>query len=308
MTRAGRTVVVLFAAALLGRIARAVPQPQILEPLAKLLPAAVQGWTPAAPDDLYDPESIFSYIDGAGEVYRAYNFRHLLSRRYEKKDGPGITVDLFDMGSPADAFGVNTMDLEGENPGIGQGGTYKDGLLSFWRDRYFVSVMAESETAAARGASLEIGRRIASAIGKDGPPPALLGALPPGLAPPTAVRYLHSPVILNRHYFVHAENVLNLGPSVEAVLARLGEKGRGGALLIVRYPTDREASAAFTRFAAALLAGGAASSGAMTVSGKRGAVRFTGTMFAVVLGADSEDGAQVILDKVVDQVRKGAFQ
>ncbi len=54
MTRAGRTVVVLFAAALLGRIVRAVPQPQILEPLAKLLPAAVQGWTPVPPDDLYD--------------------------------------------------------------------------------------------------------------------------------------------------------------------------------------------------------------------------------------------------------------
>jgi len=286
----------------------AVPQQGILERLGRLLPQSAQGWTPGASDDLYDPETIFSYIDGAGEVYRAYNFRHLLSRRYDKKDNPEIIVDLFDMGSSADAFGVNTMDLTGEDPGIGQGGTYKDGLLSFWRDRYFVSVSAESETAAARAACLELGRRIAAAIGKDGARPALLEALPPGLAPETAVGYLHSPVILNRHYFVHAENVLNLGPDVELVLARMGERGRAGALLIVKYPTAQAASKALASFTAALLPGSANAPGAAAGTGKRGAVRLTANMFAAVLGADSDESVRIVLDRVVEQVKKGGIE
>lgn len=284
----------------------AAPQQDILERMGKLLPGSVMGWTASDAGDLYDPETIFSYIDGAGEVYRAYNFRHLLSRRYEKKDGPEIIVDLFDMGSPADAFGVNTMDLEGENPGIGQGGTYKDGLLSFWRDRYFVSVMAGSETAESRSACLEFGRRIAAAIGKDGPRPALLGALPQGLAPEKAVRYLHSHVVLNRHFYVHAENVLKLGPAVEAVLARMGERGRDGALLILRYPSERAAAEAFASFQAAFPGPGGNAAGAQ--AGKRGAVRLGGGAFAVVLGAPSDEAVKTALDRVVEQMKKGGTE
>ncbi len=276
----------------------AAPEPQVLERMGSLLPGAILGWAPASAGDLYDPETIFSYIDGAGEVYRAYNFRYLLSRRYEKRDAPTIVVDFFDMGASADAFGVNTMDLEGEDPGIGQGGTYKDGLLSFWRDRYFASVTTESETAESKAACLEIGRRIAAAIGKDGPLPALLGALPPGLAPETAVRYLHSYVILNRHYFVHAENILRLGPETEVVLARMGEKGRDGALLIARYPAARAASEAFESFTASLPAG----AGAAATSG---AVRLDARTFAAVLGAPSPEAMKSVLDRVVAQFKKG---
>jgi hypothetical protein len=167
--------------------------------------------------------------------------------------------------------------------------------------------MAGSETAETRPACLEFGRRIAAAIGKDGPRPALLGALPPGLAPATAVRYLHSHVVLNRHYFVHAENVLNLGPGVEAILARMGEKGRAGALLIVKYPTARAASAAFAGFAAALLPGGTNDAGASAPGGKRGMVRLTADAFAAVLGAASDEAVRTVLDKVVEQVKKGGI-
>jgi hypothetical protein len=285
----------------------AAPQQEIHDRLGKLLPGSVMGWTAADPGDLYDPETIFSYIDGAGEVYRAYNFRRLLSRRYEKKDGPEIVVDLFDMETAADAFGVNTMDLEGENPGIGQGGTYKDGLLSFWRDRYFVSVMAGSETEETRAACLEFGRRIAAAIGTDGPRPALLGALPPGLASEKAVRYLHSHVILNRHFFVHAENVLKLGPGVEAVLARMGERGRDGALLIVRYPSAKAASEAFAGFQAAFPPG-ASGGGSGIQKGKRGTIRLGEDALAIVLGASSDDAVRAVLDRVAAQMKKGGIE
>jgi len=274
-------------------------QRDVLSRLGGLIPRSASGWTAAGPGEIYDPETIFAYIDGAGEVYRAYNFRHLLSLRFEKPDRPGLVVDLFDMGSPGDAFGVNTMDLEGEDPRIGQGGTYKEGLLSFWRDRYFVSIAADSETPESRAGVLDLGRRIEAAIGKDGLRPALLDRLPPGLAAGTAVRYLHSHVILNRHVYVHAENVFQLGPEVEAVLARMGAGGRDGALLIVKYPSPAAAASSFAGVAAALVPGSAGiSAEARTANGRWNAARLRRDMIAVVLGAVSAEAARSALDKV----------
>lgn len=110
--------------------------------LRDLLPMEIHGWKTAEEDREFNPETIFDYIDGAGEVYRAYNFEKLLSRHYFKKGQPEIFADVFDMGTPADAFGVFTHDLEGEDLGIGQGSTYNGGLLSFWKDRFFLSLYA----------------------------------------------------------------------------------------------------------------------------------------------------------------------
>jgi len=114
--------------------------------LAGLLPAEIQGWKAAGADRFFDPQTIFDYLDGGGEVYRSYNFRLLLSRRYEKAGGPAIIADAFDMGSAADAFGVFTHDLDGEPAGLGQGSLYQAGLLSFWKGRYFICLTAEAET------------------------------------------------------------------------------------------------------------------------------------------------------------------
>jgi len=217
-------------------------------PQAGLLPANAGGWTAVPPDKVFEGEGIFEYIDGAGEVYRAYNYRSVVSRRYEKEGAPDLIVDLFDMGSARDAFGVFTHDLEGERWPVGQDGLYKSGLLQFWRDRYFVAVSADAETAESKAAVAELGAKIASAVGRDGERPELLSRLPEDFKGGATVRYLHSPVILNYHFFVSRENILRLDARTEAVLAAEGEKGGKRILLLVRYPSAGEAEKAFGSF------------------------------------------------------------
>lgn len=216
--------------------------------LKSLVPREALGWKTQAKDEVYDPETIFDYIDGAGEVYRSYNFRLLLSRRFEKAGESEIIVDLFDMGSSADAFGVFTHDLDGEDASLGQGSNYKGGLLSFWKDRYFVSIFAEKETAETKEALFALGRPIASAIGREGPRPSLLTLLPEWFRDEKSVHYFHNHLILNYHFFVSQENILNLGQTTEAVLAKSGPKGQDGVLLLVRYPEANKAADAFNNF------------------------------------------------------------
>ena len=47
--------------------------------LGVLLPKEINGWSVTEEDRLFDPETIFDYINGAGEVYRAFNFKSLLA-------------------------------------------------------------------------------------------------------------------------------------------------------------------------------------------------------------------------------------
>ncbi|MGZ5499403.1 MAG: DUF6599 family protein, partial [Candidatus Aminicenantales bacterium] len=102
-----------------------VPEARLL---ASYIPITAGPWLSEA-DQVFDARTIFDYIDGAGEVYRSYNMKLLVSRRFHKDGKPDLVVDAFDMGSSEDAFGVFTHDLDGEDAGIGQGSTYKAGLL-----------------------------------------------------------------------------------------------------------------------------------------------------------------------------------
>jgi hypothetical protein len=66
-----------------------------LDFLSAALPSQIGLWTAESKDRMYDRETIFSYIDGAGEVYRAYNMRSCLSRRYTSPNAPAIVLRRF---------------------------------------------------------------------------------------------------------------------------------------------------------------------------------------------------------------------
>lgn len=60
-----------------------------LDVLHHALPRTREGWKAMPGEDhIYDNETIFDYIDGAGEVYRAYNMKRCLSVTQTQKDPP----------------------------------------------------------------------------------------------------------------------------------------------------------------------------------------------------------------------------
>ncbi|MBC8246764.1 MAG: hypothetical protein H8E81_04190 [Deltaproteobacteria bacterium] len=125
--------------------------------LQESLPKKINGWKASTEDHIYNEKSIFEYINGAAEVYRAYNMKQCLARRYSIEKGPAIVLDIFDMGSPQDAFGVFTHDTDGIAVAVGQEGRYRPGWLSFWKHRYFISIYMEEETKEAEEAGLGLG-------------------------------------------------------------------------------------------------------------------------------------------------------
>ncbi len=265
--------------------------------LASAIPATAGPWLSEA-DQVFDAASIFDYIDGAGEVYRSYNMKLLVARRFHKDGKPDIVVDAFDMGSAEDAFGVFTHDLDGEDVRIGQGSAYKSGLLSFWKDRYFLSVYAEQETPETRGLILELGRSIARAIPDEGKKPEILKLLPRQGLEAGRVRFFHNHSILNYHFFVAEADILLLGQTADAVLADYAENGVRSRLLVVAYADPGAAARAGKSFAKAYMPAGGWKGRVKKENGKWTALRVHGRYVAIVLDEATEEKAGARLEAV----------
>jgi len=71
---------------------------------------APHGFALSQPPELYGTESaplgdgnIFQFIDGGGVVYLNHGFRAVAHILYKDEAGRGLTVDVFDMGTPGNA-------------------------------------------------------------------------------------------------------------------------------------------------------------------------------------------------------------
>lgn len=218
--------------------------------ISRFVPDEMHGWKKQAKDEIYDSQTIFDYMNGAGEIYRSYNFHKLFVRYFTKPHQPTITVELFDMGSSEDAFGVFTHGCESGEEGIGQNSEYRDGLLCFWQDKFFVCVYTQQETLSSKKAVLDLGKAIANSIKTVGIKPKLLEYLPEEDLIKRNIRYFHNHTSLNHHYFVSNENILNLNKHTEAILGNYKDESR---ILCVRYPDKKHAKSAFEKFVSTYL-------------------------------------------------------
>jgi len=256
------------------------------------IPKQVLGWNASGEDAVYDRKTLYDYMDGGAEVYLAFDFREVFVRKYSSPAGDEIVLDVYDMGSPAEAFGMFSCDREDPEAGIGQGSEYGPGLLRFWRGRYFVSITVAGDEAKAEAAVLDLGRAVAPLLGPDGAPPAMLGLLPPEGLKADKTSYFHDHVHLSNRYFVAAENVLGLGAKTDCVFAEYaGPGGDAARLLLVRYPAAERARTAAASFRTALLPGAGADEAAMTGAGKWSLVRTRENVLAAVFEASSKEYA-----------------
>jgi hypothetical protein len=272
--------------------------PDTGNPMQTYLPLGAGGWAISEPSRLYTGREIFSYMDGAGEVYLAYEFSRLLVQRYTRPNQQEILVELFDMGAARNAFGISTyMRGRGRSVKIGQDGEYKSGLLSFWRGRYYVCVGVAKENAATTAAILRLGREISEAIGIDGERPPLLKCLPAGKYRLRSLRYFYRDEILSAHITLPEGNPLQLGDSTEGVLVRMTNDR--SALLVIAYSDSGAADAARTKFATQSMAANAPGGIAQSKGGRWSACTSHGRFVILVFDAPTRSRVREILVPVI---------
>lgn len=238
-------------------------------------------------------------------MFLALNFRAAVNRRYAKQDGPDLIVDIFDMGSSSDAYGAYHHDMrEGESAAIGRESEHGGSSLFFWKDRYYVSVVAMADNQKSHASVSAVARAIADKIEGDGDPPAILGWLPEDGLQGDQLHYFHTWPLLNRHYHFANEDLLELGRDTEGVIARY--RGPGGnsaiALFLIRYPSPERAQRARARFAKGFLSG--ASDGVVETPKGWAGLGQRGELLVGVFEAKSKERVEALLS-AVERRRKG---
>ena len=261
------------------------------------LPSEAGGWKWDEKEIKYDSKTLFGYIDGAAELYLAYGFQNLTVRRFEKSNQPPIIVELYEMASSEDAYGVFSFEHQDEAVGIGQGSEFGGGLLRFWKGKYFVSIYAEGEGVEVESAILTMGRAAANSIPATGTEPKLVGFIPGkdlGLVD-KSVRYLKSHVLLNQRFFIAHQNILNLSRKTEAVLAQYLQDKQKTQILLIRYPNLKEAGDAYQSFMKVYLPDAKGKDRSKTEDRKWTFARQRKEFVLIVFGAPTEADAEALL-------------
>ena len=270
------------------------------------LPAEVEGWKWDGIEMKYNSKTLFDYIDGAAELFLAFGFQNLTARRFEKSNQPPITIELYEMGSSEDAYGVFSFDRQDEAAGIGQGSESGGGLLRFWKGKYFVSIYADGGGAEVELTLLRMGRSMATSIPATGPEPELLDFIPgkdSGLVD-KSVRYLRSHILLNQRFFIAHQNILNLDRKTEAVLAQYLRDKQKTQLLLIRYPGVKEAGDAYHSFMKAYLPDAGGRDRLQTEDRKWTIARLRNDFVLIVFGALTEADAEVLLKSAEEKLPK----
>lgn len=220
-----------------------------MDDFSRSIPRTIGPWQASGEDHVYNRETLYDDMDGGAEVYLAFDFRQVWARKYASPGGKELGLDIFDMGSPEEAYGIFSCDREDPTAGLGQDSTYGFGLLRFRQGRFFVTVMTDEEDEAAGKAVLDIGRAVVKELGPPGPHPDMVGFLPRESLRPDRTSFFHGNVSLNNRYFIASDNILGLDRSTDCVFAEY-EAGsdKPSRLLLVRYPGAERAIAARRSF------------------------------------------------------------
>ena len=271
------------------------------------LPSEAGGWKWDGKETKYDSRTVFKYMDGAAELYLAYGFQNLTVRRFEKLNQPPLILELYEMASSEDAYGVFSFEHQDEAVGIGQGSEFGGGLLRFWKGKYFVSIYPEGEGAEVESGILVMGRAVANSIPATGSEPKLVGFVPGidlGLVD-KSVRYLKSHVLLNQRFFIAHQNILNLNRKTEAVLAQYVQDKQKTQLLLIRYPDLKEAIDAYQSFMKVYLPDAGGKDRFRTEDRKWTFARQRNEFVLIVFGAPTAADAEALLNATEEKTFGG---
>ncbi len=205
---------------------------------------ALPGWTPAEVQT-FDEQDIYNLVNGQADAYFAYNFEEVAVQDYRRAAGEVLTVEVWQLQTPGDAYGLFSASISGSPTSVGAGRDNGDGdpgrRLAFWQNRYYARLRARPGLDDAQ--LRELAEAISEALpaGSPGHAPALLRRLPPdGLVERSAI-FFHQGISIQHELWLGEDNPLGLSQNTDGVLAWYDLDGAAVQLLLLQYPSAQAA-------------------------------------------------------------------
>lgn len=129
----------------------------------------------------YEPQNLWSYIDGGALPYLSYGVREMTTfAAVCAPDTLKLVVDIYDMGDSFGAFGIYSAerDYGARFLNIGVEGYIAESALFFWKDRVYVKIVAAASGGNAPPSLETMARAIERRINGGGGMPRLLSLFP----------------------------------------------------------------------------------------------------------------------------------
>jgi hypothetical protein len=209
----------------------------------------VANWKLASPVQIYDKKTIFDYIDGAAEIYFAYDFNKVASAEY-KNEQTSIIIDVYEMLSPDSAFGIYSLNRyqDANYVNIGNEGLLTGTSLDFWKGKYYCKTYCFDQSLVYQKDVSEFANRIALKIKEPGEEPAIIKKLMPKDLIAKSAKYFTRKLGLDNIHFVADENVLELSGETKGIVADYNLSGNRYPLFIIEYPSTEKAQTAFQSY------------------------------------------------------------
>jgi hypothetical protein len=220
---------------------------------------AIPGWTLAEEARIYSRDNLFDMVDGQADGFFVYGFEQVGTQRYQNADGTILEVAIWQLATPADAYGLFTYglagqpasvcpssSLAGQGPAAGAGRCYEGDAdpgwrLAFWQDRYEVQVYGRRQVPDA--ALQAFAKTVSALLPQGGERPELVGRLPQAGLVERGFIFFHEEISIQNEIWLGGENILGLSGQTNALLARYDLSGATVRLLLIEYPDSRAASA-----------------------------------------------------------------
>ncbi|MBI3814490.1 MAG: hypothetical protein HY279_08505 [Nitrospinae bacterium] len=187
----------------------------------------------------YKGEELFNYIDGGAELFHDYGFKKACVRDYQKIRSEDLsynyTVEIYEMENSQKAFGVYSINREGEHPQLGQEAAYQEGFLNIWKGRYYIRIFTPQKGTDIQKDILFLGEKAVSQIKDTGEMPYLLKYVPTSAVKDKTVSFYQMGP-LNNIFFLSHENILNLTGEEEGITFLLPVVKENVRIIIIRYP------------------------------------------------------------------------
>ncbi len=199
------------------------------------------GWAANGTARSYNRATLFDLVDGQADAFFAYRFEQVVTQSYANASGAIMRIEIWQLASPADAFGLFTFARSGTPVDIGnEGDADSSRRIAFWQHRYYVQVSAQQKSPNAELWTLA--RALAAALPVGGEPPAIASQAPIGERVGKII-FFRQEISIQSEIWLGGKNILGLGPETEGIVAQYDLDGTTARLLMVQYLNAKQSAA-----------------------------------------------------------------
>jgi hypothetical protein len=167
--------------------------------LESLLPSNLpKGWVLIDGPHPYTRKTLFEHVNGQAELYLKYGYQGSVFAAYQHTEKPErqIEIDVYDMGSVLQAFGIFSRSRTEDPPGgIGLDSCADDRSVLFYKGRYYVMLYAnEPDPSTMKALALSV----SAGISDPSPPPKEIRIFPTRNLNPGSLQYLSEGLLGHR--------------------------------------------------------------------------------------------------------------